>query len=79
MGSTLVKAESYLVSTDLGIMQVKLSTVTGYDVEDIVHDKAISQARSVQMLYLGKRVSPLMPTTPRTVSSVYLNNEEEVG
>lgn len=79
MGSTVVKSNSYLVSSDLGILQVTLSTVKGYDVEDVVHDKAISQARAVQMLYLGKRISPLMPTVDRTVTSVYLNNIEELA
>jgi hypothetical protein len=78
MASIEQSAQSYLVSTDIGIFHVRLSTVTGYDVEDIIRDRAISQARAVQMLYLGKQISPMMPVTPRTVPSVWLNNKEEL-
>jgi len=76
--STVLDEASYLVSADLGLIQVKLKNVQGYDVEDIVADKAISQARAVQFLNLGKRVDQSKPTSPRTISSIFLNNEEEL-
>lgn len=77
--SQIVRQSSYLVSADIGLFNVKLSTVVGYDVEDIVQDKAFSQARAVQMLNLGKQIDQGKPTAPRTISSLWLNNTEELG
>lgn len=79
MASTLKSETSYLVSTDIGIMQVKMKTVTGYDVEDIVADKARSQARAVQMANIGKAVDPTKPLGARTLPSIWLNNEVKLG
>lgn len=76
--STTLKETSYLVSTDIGLLQVRLRTVEGYDVEDIIQDKAVSQARAVQMLGLGKRIDQSKPTSERSVPSLYLNNNEEL-
>ena len=76
MGSVLKDEKSYLVSTDIGILRVNIQTVTGYDVEDIVRDRAVSQARAVQLMQQGKTVDPTAPTTDRTIASVWLNNEE---
>lgn len=78
MVSKLVEEKSYLVSTDVGIVQVKLQDVTGYDVEDIVKDKAVSYARAVRMLTVGKMTDPTAPTGARTLPSVWLNNTEEM-
>jgi len=75
MGSILESEKVYIVSTDIGIMRVHVQTVKGYDVEDIVRDKAISQARAVQFSQIGKVVDPAAPTKPRTLPSIWLNNE----
>jgi hypothetical protein len=76
--STVLKETSYLVSSDVGLIQVRLRTVVGYDVEDIIQDKAISQARAVQLLGLGKLIDQSNPTSERSVPSLYLNNDEEL-
>jgi hypothetical protein len=76
--STILKETSYLVSSDVGLIQVRLRTVVGYDVEDIIQDKAISQARAVQLLGLGKLIDQSNPTSERSVPSLYLNNDEEL-
>jgi hypothetical protein len=76
--STTLRETSYLVSSDVGLMQVRLRTVEGYDVEDIIQDKAISQARAVQLLGLGKLIDQSNPTSERSVPSLYLNNNEEL-
>lgn len=78
MGSKLEEESSFLVSTDVGIVQAKIQSVTGYDVDDIVRDKAQSLCRAIQMLVAGKMVDPTAPVGARTVSSVWLNNEEEL-
>jgi hypothetical protein len=77
--SEVVSQSSYVVSADIGLFQVRLKTVVGYDVEDIVQDKAFSQARAVQMLNLGKQIDQGKPVAQRTISSVWLNNTEELG
>lgn len=75
MGSIVKKTESYLVSTDIGIVNVTLNTVTGYDIDDIVRDKAVSFARAIQMAALGKRIDQSKPSGARTISSTWLNND----
>lgn len=79
MGSTTISKKSYLISTDLGLVRNDITVVEGYDVEDIVRDKATSQARAIALLNLGKSINPNMPTTSRTVSSTWLNNTEELA
>ena len=79
MASTVISKESVIVSTDLGFVTVDQTVVTGYDVEDIVRDKALSQARAISMLMLGKTIDPTLPTTGRTVGSLWVNNEEELA
>jgi hypothetical protein len=76
--SQLVRQSSYVVSADIGLFQVRISAVTGYDVEDIIQDKALSQARAVQMLNLGKQIDQGKPQAARTISSLWLNNTEEL-
>lgn len=78
MAGIEVSSTVYLASTDLGICATRMSQVRGYDVEDIVRDKAVSQARAVQLLYLGKRIRPNMPTTPRTIKTVWRDNQREL-
>ena len=78
MTSQLVSEQSYIVSSDMGFFMVKMKTVRGYDMEDVVHDKAVSQARAVQLLVLGKRIDPTKPVAARSIKSIWLNNEEEL-
>lgn len=78
MGSTVVSKKAYLFSTDIGFARTEISEVVGYDVEDIVKDKAISQARAIQFLNLGKSIDPTKPIAARTIPSVWLNNEESL-
>jgi hypothetical protein len=76
--SQTVKQSSYVVSADIGLFEVQIKTVTGYDVEDVVQDKAISQALAVRMLGLGKQIDQSKPVAERTIPSLWLNNDEEL-
>lgn len=76
--SELVRQSSYVVSADIGLFQVQIKTVVGYDVEDIVQDKALSQALAVRMLNLGKQIDQSKPVASRTIPSLWLNNNEEL-
>lgn len=68
----------FIFHTDLGPVVTEVSTVRNYDVEDIIKRRAISMARSVQFLNMGKRFSPNDPAAPRTISSVYSSSDEEL-
>jgi len=78
MGSTVVNTKSYFFSTDVGFVRTDITTVTGYDIEDIVHDKAISQARAIAFMNLGKSIDPTKPLAARSMPSIWLNNEESL-
>jgi hypothetical protein len=78
MGSKLEEESSFIVSTDVGVVHAKIQSVTGYDVDDIVRDKAQSLCRAIQMLVAGKMVDPTAPVGARTIPSVWLNNDEEL-
>lgn len=76
--SRIVDEESYIVSTDIGFVQVRLKKVVDVDMEDVVQDKAISQARILQFIAAGKQVDQSKPTGARTLKSKYLNNTIEL-
>lgn len=78
MGSQTVETKSFLFSTDIGFVRTNIHTVVGYDIEDIVKDKAISQARAIQLMSLGKNIDPTKPLAARSIPSAWLNNEEEL-
>jgi len=78
MGSKVVDKQSFFISTDIGFLRTDVMTVTGYDVEDIVRDKAISQARYISFMNIGKNIDPTKPLSPRSLKSVWLNNDEEL-
>lgn len=74
--STLVATNSYIFHTDLGPVVVQMDTINNYDVEDIIHHRAMSQALAVKFLNLGKQVSPNDPTAARTISTAYSSSTE---
>jgi len=78
MGSTVVSTSSYFFSTDIGFVRTDISKVSGYDIEDIIRDKATSQARAIHLLNQGKIIDPTRPLAARSIASSWLNNEEEL-
>lgn len=77
--SQIVKTESYIFHTDLGPVIAQVNTVTNYDVEDIIHNRAISQALAVAFLNLGKQASPNDPVAARTIKSAFSSSQEELS
>lgn len=69
----------FIFHSDLGPIATEVATVSNYDVEDIIKRRAISQARAVQLLNLGKRASPNDPKAPRTITSAYSSSQEELA
>lgn len=76
--SRIVGGRRKLFHTDLGTVQVTTEVRVEFDVEDIIRTRGISQGRLVQLVNLGKTININSPTAPRTISSVFLNNDEEL-
>lgn len=74
--SKIVATQTYLISTVMGNIAVKTQLITDYDVEQIVRDKAASQARMVQMLNLSKELDGNPNLPPESVPSIFLGSEE---
>ena len=75
--SKIIATKTYLIATVLGNIAVRNDLVSGYDVEDIVHEKAESQARAIQMMNIGKdlKSNPNLPA--EALPSVFANNDSE--
>jgi hypothetical protein len=77
--SEVTSRKAYVFHTDLGTVVTELRVVARYDVEDIIRDRSVSQARSVQLLNESKRSSPNDPAAARTLGSVYTQSAEELS
>jgi hypothetical protein len=78
MAGAIVSEKEVVFSSEVGIVQTKVTVVRGYDVEDFVKRKAISQGRVLQFINTGKNISINSPTGPRTIPSPYLKNSIEL-
>jgi hypothetical protein len=74
--STVTSTSSYIFNTDIGNMAVQLQEVSGYDVEDVIADRAFSQAQILRFQQIANNidVNALMGT--RAIASSYLTPEE---
>ena len=76
--STTTDLSSYIFNTDIGNVVVQFKEIVNFDVEDIIRQRAISQARAIQLLNIGKQIDINRPTAARTLPTVYLKNTEEL-
>jgi len=76
--SIIVPQGSYIFHTDLGPVVVQSNVVINYGVEDIIHDRAMSQALSIRFLNLGNQASPNDPTAARTIATAYSQSQESL-
>ena len=74
----VVDSKKVMTSTDLGPMSVEIKTVQGFNVEDLIRTKSISQARYVQFINLGQNINVNNPTAERTIKSIYFKNSTEL-
>lgn len=51
--SQVLETQAYLIPTVIGSIAVRMHLVQGYDVDDAVHAKAVSQARLIQYNNIG--------------------------
>lgn len=70
--STETVGESYIFHTDIGVVNTVTSVVNDYDIEDIVADRAYSQAVDVLFQTAAANVDINDPTSSRTMKSTYL-------
>lgn len=66
----------YLIPTVLGNMGVKVDLLSDFDVEDLVRNRATSQARALQMLNVGKLVDMNAVLPEKSVPSAFRDNDE---
>lgn len=76
--SKVESSRFYLIPTALGNMGVKVELLSDFDVEDMVRNRAVSQARSVQMLNTGKLIDSSAILPQRVLPSAFRNNTEEL-
>lgn len=75
----IIASQTYLISTVLGNIAVKNDLVVERDVDDIVHQKAESQARAIQMFNLGKDIQNNPQLPKESLPSIFAYNDEELS
>lgn len=78
MAGFITSEKESIFSSEIGIVSTKVTTVIGYDVEDYVKRKAMSQGRVLQYINVGKNVNINSPTGPRTIKSPFFKNSIEL-
>ena len=76
--SKVLDTRTYLISTEIGTMAVKKTIVNDYDIEDLVRSRAISQARAVQFMNIGKQIDGNANLPTESLPAVFRSNEEEL-
>lgn len=76
-----MKVEStrfYLISTALGTMAVQSELVSDYDVDAVIRNRAMSQARSVQFVNVSKQIDSNTALPNQSLPSIFQGTEEEL-
>jgi len=76
--SRIISQKFYIISTALGPVGVRVQLRDQYDVEDVVRNRAISQARAVQFVNTGKIIDANAQLPPGSIPSVFKGNDEEL-
>lgn len=76
--SKIIATQEYLLTSQVGTVKVEAQLIEGYDVEDIVSDRAISQARLVSFINLGKQVDANATLPAEALPAAFINNTEEL-
>lgn len=73
--STSSNQSLFVFNTDLGNVLTKTEDVSGYDVEDIVSDKAFSQAQILRFERTAENIDVNARKGARAIESNYLPEE----
>lgn len=68
----------YLISTEIGTMAVRREILSEFDVDALVRNRAISQARAVQMVNIGKQIDGNTTLPSASIPSLFRGTEEEL-
>lgn len=63
---------AHIFNTDMGNLLVQFATVEGYDVENIIRDKAFSQAQILKFVEVASTLDVNAYIGPRTIKSTYV-------
>ena len=69
--SIVVSKRKFIFATELGDVQVEQSLIKGVDVEDMLANNSISQARNLQFKLLGRDIDKNKKFGRGTIASVY--------
>lgn len=72
--SVSTQKQSYIFNTEIGNMLVNVESVEGYDVEDVVADKAFSQAQIARFERIAAKADVNALKGARTISSSYMED-----
>ena len=74
--SKVEASQTYLIATALGNMAVKDEILSDFDVEDIVRNNAVSQARLIQFLNIGAELNENAQLPSEALPTVFQEEEE---
>ena len=74
----IVATKTYLIPTELGSFTVTNRLYTEFDVENVISNRAESQARVIQMINLGKELEGNPEFPPEVLPSIFVDNNDEL-
>jgi len=72
--SKILGTKQYLLNSQLGNVVVTSSLIKDYDVEDIIHLRAISEAQAIEYINIGQMIDVNSPLPPDAIPSVFQAN-----
>lgn len=76
--SVLEGSQTFIFNSQIGNVVVAVDQVRQYNVEDIVHDKAMSQAMAIKFLNISKDIDENIPLPRSAIPAVFRNTDEEL-
>lgn len=75
--SKVVATRRFLFSTAIGTVLVEKNLVEDPDIEDVLIDNAVTQARNLEFKNLGKQIDANANLPQASIPSAFLNPEQE--
>jgi len=68
----------YLISTEIGTMSVRREILSDFDIDAVVKNRAISQARAIQMVNVGNQIDGNSSLPSGTLPTLFRGTEEQL-
>lgn len=75
--SRVVASRIFMLNSELGDIAIRSELVEEFDVETIIRNKAISQARVLQFQNVGRQIDENALLAPDAIPTVFKPNDEE--